>query len=41
MSLLKRKMCGGAMEVPDDSYVAEYQYCGTKQTVPNITNEKS
>lgn len=40
MAILKCKMCGGDLEVMEDMTVAECEYCGTKQTVPNVDDEK-
>ena len=40
MAIIKCKMCGGDLEITEGSSVAECEYCGTKQTVPNVDNEK-
>ena len=40
MAILKCKMCGGDLEVLDGMTVCECEYCGTKQTVPTIDDEK-
>ena len=40
MIVLKCKMCGGALDIQDDATVCECEYCGTRQTVPNVDNEK-
>ena len=40
MAILKCKMCGGDLEVMEDMTVAECEYCGTKQTVPIVDDEK-
>ena len=40
MAIIKCKMCGGDMEIIEGISVAECEYCGTKQTVPNVDNEK-
>lgn len=40
MATFKCKMCGGALEIPAGSTVAECEYCGTKQTLPNLDDEK-
>ena len=40
MAVLKCKMCGGDLEVMEDMTVAECEYCGTKQTVPSVDDEK-
>ena len=34
------KMCGGELEVNQDATVGQCQYCGTKQTIPKMDNEK-
>lgn len=33
-------MCGGDFEVNTESNILECEYCGTKQTIPNVDNEK-
>ena len=40
MALFKCKMCGGSLEVAADTRVIECEYCGTKQTLPNLNDEK-
>ena len=40
MSVIKCKMCGGDLELIEDSSVAVCEYCGTQQTVPAADNEK-
>ena len=40
MAIFKCKMCGGDLEIAEEVKVAECEYCGTKQTVPNPDNEK-
>ena len=40
MAIFKCKMCGGDLEIAEGMSVAECQYCGTKQTIPNADNEK-
>lgn len=40
MAIIKCKMCGGDLELVAGSTVAECEYCGTRQTVPNADNEK-
>lgn len=40
MALFKCKMCGGELELQAENNVAECLYCGSKQTVPHIENEK-
>ena len=33
-------MCGGTLEINNNETVAECAYCGTKQTIPNLDDEK-
>lgn len=40
MAIIKCKMCGGDLELLEGQTVAECEYCGTRQTVPNADNEK-
>ena len=40
MPIIKCKMCGGDLEILEDSSVCECEYCGTKQTVPKVDDEK-
>lgn len=40
MAILKCKMCGGDLEVISGSTVAECEYCGSRQTVPEADNDK-
>ena len=40
MPVIKCKMCGGDLNIIDDSAVCECEYCGTKQTVPKVDDEK-
>ena len=40
MATIKCKMCGGDLTVTPDSSVAECEYCGSLQTIPNQDNEK-
>ena len=40
MVVLKCKMCGGTLDVQEGMTVCECEYCGSKQTIPNIDNEK-
>lgn len=40
MSIFKCKMCGGTLNIQDMSTVAVCEYCGTKQTLPKLTDEK-
>lgn len=40
MAVIKCKMCGGDLNIVEGSTVAECEYCGSRQTVPNRDNEK-
>ena len=40
MAILKCKICGGALEIDSAQSVTTCQYCGTKQTLPRITDER-
>lgn len=40
MSVIKCKMCGGDLQIIEGETVAECEYCGTKQTVPKVDDEK-
>ena len=40
MAILKCKMCGGDLRVEEGMTVCECEYCGSKQTVPTIDNDK-
>lgn len=40
MAVFKCKMCGGALEIQDGATIVECEYCGTKQTLPKLDNEK-
>lgn len=40
MSLLKCKMCGAELTVNECESVAVCEYCGSKQTIPNVDDEK-
>ncbi len=40
MSLFKCKMCGGSLEIVTGTTVVECQYCGTKQTLPRLSDER-
>lgn len=39
--IFKCKMCGGTLDVKDGESIAECEFCGTKQTIPVIDDEKS
>ncbi len=40
MAIFKCKMCGGALEINNNETVAVCEYCGTKQTLPKLDDEK-
>lgn len=40
MAILKCKMCGGDLNVTDGASVCTCAYCGTKQTLPKLGDEK-
>lgn len=40
LSTFKCKMCGGDLDVHPGKSVAECLFCGSLQTVPNISDEK-
>ena len=40
MAVMKCKMCGGDLEIEEGLSVAVCEYCGTKQTVPTLDNER-
>lgn len=40
MSVIKCKMCGGDLQIVAGSSVAECEYCGTKQTLPKLDDER-
>ncbi len=40
MSVFKCKMCGGTLEIQNGATVAECEFCGTKQTLPRLDDEK-
>ncbi|NCE97590.1 DUF6273 domain-containing protein [Emergencia sp. 1XD21-10] len=40
MSIFKCKMCGGTLEITNNETVATCEYCGTKQTLPKLDDEK-
>lgn len=40
MSTFKCKMCGGALEITGNESVATCEYCGTKQTLPKLDDER-
>lgn len=40
MAIFKCKMCGGTLEVNEDDSIVECEYCGTKQTLPKLDNDR-
>ena len=40
MAIIKCKMCGGDLNVEENSQIAVCEYCGSQQTVPKQDNEK-
>lgn len=40
MVVIKCKMCGGELNITEGSTVVECEYCGCKQTIPNLDSEK-
>lgn len=40
MAIIKCKMCGGDLVLIEGQSVVECEYCGSKQTVPTVDNEK-
>lgn len=40
MALFKCKMCGGGLNVSEGMTVCKCEYCGTKQTLPKLDDEK-
>jgi len=40
MAIFKCKMCGGGLDITDGVSVAVCEYCGTKQTLPKLSDEK-
>lgn len=40
MVLFKCKMCGGTLEIDNNGSVAICQYCGTKQTLPKLDDDR-
>ena len=40
MAVLKCKMCGGDLAVQPSITVCKCEYCGSKQTIPTVDNEK-
>ena len=40
MAIFKCKMCGGDLEINQGSTVAECIYCGTRQTLPKLDDDR-
>lgn len=40
MTLFKCKMCGGTLEINNNESVATCEYCGTKQTLPKLDDDR-
>lgn len=40
MAIFKCKMCGGTLEINNNETVAVCEYCGTKQTLPKLDDER-
>ena len=40
MSVFKCKICGGNLDVPEGATVVECEYCGTKQTLPKLDDDR-
>lgn len=40
MAIFKCKMCGGDLDISAGMSIAECQYCGTKQTLPKLDDDK-
>ena len=40
MTVFKCKMCGGELEITEGISICECQYCGSKQTLPKLSDEK-
>ena len=40
MSIFKCKMCGGTLEINNNETVGVCEYCGTKQTLPKLDDDK-
>lgn len=40
MAIFKCKMCGGSLGVTEGDTIISCEYCGTKQTLPKLTDEK-
>lgn len=40
MSIFKCKMCGGSLEITTETTVVQCEYCGTKQTLPRLSDDR-
>lgn len=40
MTIFKCKMCGGGLEIKEGESVVVCEYCGTKQTLPKLDDER-
>ena len=40
MAIFKCKICGGSLEIDNAQSAATCEYCGTKQTLPKLDNER-
>ena len=40
MAVFKCKMCGGDLIIEQGSTVAECEYCGSKQTLPKLDDDR-
>ena len=40
MAVFKCKMCGGTLEIKNNETVAVCEYCGTKQTLPKLDDDR-
>lgn len=40
MAILKCKMCGGVLAITPDATVAECEYCGSMQTLPQVRDDR-
>ena len=40
MAVFKCKICGGTLNVSEGATIAECEYCGVKQTLPKLTDER-
>lgn len=40
MAIFKCKMCGGTLDIKEGASVAECEYCGIKQTIPRLDDDR-